>query len=104
MSKEYSRSVCALPFVEKNKLEQTLDQLRELPLDKDVDVKDYERMRKFQEDFCDYIQDTWIRLVSLIIKTNANPNLYFYYLTRQLLSRLQKALRILCKIMQLVSK
>ena len=94
MSKEHSRSVCALPFVEKNKLEQTLDQLRELPLDKDVDVKDYEHMRKFQEDFCDYIQDTWIRLVSLIMKTNAN--LYFYYLTRQLLSRLRKALQILC--------
>ena len=58
-----SRSVCALPFVEKNKLEATLDLLRELPLNKEASEKDYERMRKFQEEFCDYIQDTWIRSV-----------------------------------------
>ena len=58
---KHSRSVCALPFVEKNKIEATLDLLRELPLNKDAGEKEYARMKSFQEDFCDYIQETWIR-------------------------------------------
>ena len=57
-------------------MEQTLDLLRELPLNKEADQKDYERMRTFQEDFCDYIQDTWIRFVPLL-DNRCHPLLFY---------------------------
>lgn len=53
------RMIFALPFIEINQLERTIDELRDFPLDKDS--PDYEAMEQFKQAFLDYIEDVWIR-------------------------------------------
>ena len=58
--RQFVRCVAALPFIPVNLLERSLDELRELAFDKDNDQ--HEQMEQFKLTFCDYIEETWIRL------------------------------------------
>ena len=62
--KIFVRSVAALPFIEINVLEVALDELREMQFKPTSPY--YDTMVKFQNDFCQYIEDTWIQYVFLI--------------------------------------
>ena len=55
---KFIRMVCALPFIEINLLEATIDDLRDFQFDKSS--RSYKDFVKFQTDFLDYVERVWI--------------------------------------------
>ena len=88
------RCVVALPFVPKNMGEAVLDNLRELPMNKDS--PHYEEFVKFQEEFLDYFELTYIR-------GNYDPEIWnLYGRWKQLTNNISEGYN--SKLMKLVSK
>ena len=55
----FVRQCHGLPFIEPNRLEQTIDELRELCIDQAS--ANFEAMKQFQGEHLDYIEGNWIR-------------------------------------------
>ena len=55
---KFIRMVCALPFIEINKLESCIDELREFQFDKSS--RFHKDFVKFQTKFLDYVERVWI--------------------------------------------
>ena len=57
--RDFIRAVIALPFLPLNQIEAAVDDLRAMSLGKDS--SSFEKICKFQEEFLDYMEATWIR-------------------------------------------
>ena len=58
--KIFVRQCHGLPFIEPNRLEMTIDELREQIIDQAS--ANFEQMKAFQDEHLDYIERQWIRL------------------------------------------
>ena len=65
--RNWTRSVLALAFLPINRIEAALDRKREEEFDKSSPY--FEKMSKFKDEFCGYIEDTWLN-------GNYNPKIW----------------------------
>ena len=56
--RDFVRSVTAMPFLPSNQIEAAIDDLRSMALSKESES--FDKICKFQEEYLDYIESTWI--------------------------------------------